>query len=218
MGRNGVGKTTLLRALVNGFGVRVVGEVSIDGSRTESMSCDRVIRDHRVAFVPDDRRIFPLTVMENLRVAALSAKDWAEQADRVLGYFPFLKDHTSQLATTLSGGEQQALAIARAAMGSPRYLLLDEPCEGLAPIAMQNLVDGVIDLRRELGCTVVLVERNMRIIEALCSEAYGMSAGSVIWKGAVHELLDDSSLLDHLLHPAASKYSNTIAEGEERPT
>jgi branched-chain amino acid transport system ATP-binding protein len=122
----------------------------------------------------------------------------------VLGLFPFLEAHSAQLATTLSGGEQQALAIARAAMRPPRYLLLDEPGEGLAPVAVQRLIDGVRQLRDETDCTLILIERNMEMIAALCDTAIGMSAGRIIWNGAVRELREDPALLEQVLLPAGA--------------
>jgi branched-chain amino acid transport system ATP-binding protein len=205
LGRNGAGKTTLLRSVVNGFGVHVKGDVLIDGARIAGLTPDQVVKRHSIGFVPDDRRIFPLTVLENLRVASLGSRGWKADVKRVLGLFPFLQDHTSQLATTLSGGEQQALAIARAAMRQPRYLLLDEPGEGLAPVAVQRLTDGIKRLLAEGDCTVVMVERNMEMISALCDAAIGMSAGRIIWSGAVSDLRDDPLLLEQVLLPAATE-------------
>ncbi len=211
VGRNGVGKTTLLRALVNGFGVRVSGDVHIDGERVSNLNTDEVIRRHSIGFVPDDRRIFPLSVLDNLRVAALGARCWKDDAERVLALFPFLEEHQSQLATTMSGGEQQALAIARAAMRRPRYLLLDEPGEGLAPIAVQRLIAGVQQLRAEEGCTVILVERNVDMLEALCEPAIGISAGRVIWTGSVAQLRSDPALLEQVLLPTGAAVESGVA-------
>lgn len=209
LGRNGAGKTTLLRSVVNGFGVQVRGDLLVDGVRVTGMATDEVVKRHGIAFVPDDRRIFPLTVVENLRVASLGSRSWKSDVRRVLGLFPFLEAHSAQLATTLSGGEQQALAIARAAMRVPRYLLLDEPGEGLAPVAVQRLIDGVRQLREETGCTLILIERNMEMIAALCDNAIGMSAGRIIWNGAVRELQEDPALLEQILLPAGAPEPGT---------
>ena len=209
LGRNGAGKTTLLRSIVNGFGVQVRGEILVDGVRVSGTPTDEVVKRHSIALVPDDRRIFPLTVVENLRVAAIGSRDWKSDVARVLGLFPFLEAHSAQLATTLSGGEQQALAIARAAMRMPRYLLLDEPGEGLAPVAVHRLIDGVRQLREETGCTLILIERNMEMIAALCDTAVGMSAGRIIWDGAVSDLLEDPALLEQVLLPAAAPAPGT---------
>lgn len=204
LGRNGAGKTTLLRSIINGFGVRVHGDVHIDGVRMGKLSTDQIVHRNGIAYVPDDRRIFPLTVLENLRVASLGSRDWETDAERVLGLFPFLKDHVDQVATTMSGGEQQALAIARAAMRTPRYLLLDEPGEGLAPIAVQRLVEGVRQLCDESNCTLIVVERNMEMIGTLCEQAIGVSAGRIIWSGAVTELAGDPALLERVLLPTST--------------
>jgi branched-chain amino acid transport system ATP-binding protein len=204
LGRNGAGKTTLLRSVINGFGVRVRGDVLVDGTVVTGTSTDEVVKRHGIAFVPDDRRIFPLSVLDNLRVAALGSRRWKADASRVLALFPFLEAHSAQLATTLSGGEQQALAIARAAMRVPRYLLLDEPGEGLAPVAVQRLIDGVRQLRQETGCTLLVVERNMEMIAALCDTAIGISSGRIIWRGAVTELRDNPALLEQVLLPATA--------------
>jgi len=209
LGRNGAGKTTLLRSIVNGFGVQVRGDLLVDGVRVGGLATDEVVKRHGIAFVPDDRRIFPLTVVENLRVASLGSREWKSDVKRVLGLFPFLEVHSSQLATTLSGGEQQALAIARAAMRVPRYLLLDEPGEGLAPVAVQRLIDGVRQVREETGCTLILIERNLEMIAALCDTAIGMSAGRIIWTGAVQDLRDNPALLEQVLLPATAPESRT---------
>jgi branched-chain amino acid transport system ATP-binding protein len=210
LGRNGAGKTTLLRSLIGGFGVRVTGDVLIDGAVVTGLSADEVVRRHNIGFVPDDRRIFPLSVADNLRVAALGSRSWKSDAERVLALFPFLEQHLSQLATTMSGGEQQALAIARAAMRRPRYLLLDEPGEGLAPIAVQRLIDGLRRLQAEADFTLVLVERNMEMISALCDTAVGMSAGRIIWRGAVAELRAAPQLLEQILLPATAAQETGI--------
>jgi branched-chain amino acid transport system ATP-binding protein len=205
LGRNGAGKTTLMRSLIGGFGVRVTGDVLIDGARVTGLSADEIVRRHAIGFVPDDRRIFPISVADNLKVAALGSRDWKSDTERVLALFPFLQEHLSQLATTLSGGEQQALAIARAAMRRPRYLLLDEPGEGLAPIAVQALTDGLRRLQAEADFTLILVERNMEMISALCDTAVGMSAGRIIWRGAVADLRAAPQLLEQILLPAADQ-------------
>src|SRR4051794_8680380 len=128
MGRNGVGKTTLLRSIVKAFGVRVMGEVTWEGLDLTRLHTDAIARAG-VALVPSDRRIFPISVRDNFRVAAADASGWTDLMDELLGFFPFLKPRLKQRGDTLSGGEQQALAIARSAIRRPSLMLLDEPTE-----------------------------------------------------------------------------------------
>lgn len=201
MGKNGVGKTTLLRSVLGVFGVRVDGEVRIDDQPVAGLAPDAIVRKYRVAFVPADRRMLPVTVLENLKLGALDRETWRERADSMLDLFPFLKPRLRQTATTLSGGEQQALAIARAGMLDPRLLLLDEPAEGLSPIATERMLTGLVELRGTSGCTVVVAERSQAVIRALCTHAIGLDKGSPVFQGAVEDLFGDEALLQRLLLP-----------------
>jgi branched-chain amino acid transport system ATP-binding protein len=203
VGRNGAGKTTLLRTLVNGFGVGVgSGDVVVDGVRVNGWSPERIIGRFDIGFVPDDRRIVRLSVLENLLAAAVGGKDRRERVESALEMFPLLKGRERQLATTLSGGEQQALAIARAAVRRPRYLVLDEPAEGLAPIAIDAVMEGISNLQNSYGCALLLVERNLDFVEKLCSRVYGMANGEIVWEGSVQSLRSDEELVAKLLLPA----------------
>ena len=161
LGANGAGKTTTLRAICNM--VRTDGAVRFAGKELTGMATEEIVR-LRIAHVPEGRGTFTtLTVDENLRIAAYTNRDKnqvAAERDRVFGYFPRLKERIQQQAGTLSGGEQQMLAIARALMARPRLLLLDEPSLGLAPLIVRQIFDAIRVLNTETGLTVFLVEQN----------------------------------------------------------
>jgi branched-chain amino acid transport system ATP-binding protein len=201
VGRNGVGKTSLLRSIVNAFGVRYAGDITVDGVSTAGRQPDQIAR-LGVAFVPSDRRIFPLTVQENLQLAAAGRPGWMNLAKRALSHFPFLLNRMTQKGDTLSGGEQQALAIVRAVLMQPRYMLLDEPSEGLAPVVASALIQGIRGLQQELSVGIVLAERNLGVISALCSEVRGLVKGSIVHSGSTEGFINDPKLQLRLLTPS----------------
>jgi branched-chain amino acid transport system ATP-binding protein len=160
LGANGAGKTTTLRAVSNT--VRKTGEVVFAGRRISRRSPEKIAR-LGVAHVPEGRGVFAeLTVRDNLRLGAYTRHDpdVARDLDGILGYFPPLRERARQPAGTLSGGEQQMLALARALLARPRLLMLDEPSLGLAPLVVRELFDILGTLNRELGLTVLVVEQN----------------------------------------------------------
>jgi len=193
LGGNGAGKTTTLRA-ISGL-VRQSGEIRLGGERIDGAATERVAR-LGIAHVPEGRGIFgELSVHENLRLGAyLRRKNFAEDYKRVLGSFPWLEDRRDQQAGTLSGGEQQMLALARALMARPRMLLLDEPSLGLAPITVRDLFRIVGELNERDGLTVLVVEQNAKLALSSSSRAYVLEAGRVALEGPSSELVENESV------------------------
>jgi branched-chain amino acid transport system ATP-binding protein len=189
LGANGAGKTTTLRALC--AMVKVGGEIRFDGERIERLATEDIVR-RGVAHVPDGRGTFlHLSTEENLRLGAYTRRDRnAVDADleRVFGYFPRLRERRSQQAGTLSGGEQQMLAVSRALMLAPKLMLLDEPSFGLAPMLVRELFSILRDIRSREGVSMLLVEQNAAMALDLADHAYLMETGRVVLKGTSQEL------------------------------
>jgi branched-chain amino acid transport system ATP-binding protein len=189
LGANGAGKTTTLRALC--AMVKVGGEIRFDGERIERLATEDIVR-RGVAHVPDGRGTFlHLSTEENLRLGAYTRRDRkAVDADleRVFGYFPRLRERRSQQAGTLSGGEQQMLAVSRALMLAPKLMLLDEPSFGLAPLLVRELFSILRDIRAREGVSMLLVEQNAAMALDLADHAYLMETGRVVLKGTSQEL------------------------------
>jgi branched-chain amino acid transport system ATP-binding protein len=180
LGANGAGKTTALRS-VSGLLRPARGTVEYAGRRIDHVSAERLVRAG-IAHVPEGRQIFAeLTVGENLRLGAYARRDARGIADdlrRVYQYFPILEKRTAQLAGTLSGGEQQMLAIGRALMAKPRLLLLDEPSLGLAPLLVKEIFRIIAEIRAA-GATVLLVEQNVHMALNVADYGYVLEAGRV---------------------------------------
>jgi branched-chain amino acid transport system ATP-binding protein len=194
IGSNGAGKTTLLNA-VCGL-VRREGEVVFGGREITSLSPEAIVA-RGLSQVPEGRQLFaPMTVAENLELGAYlrhrrQAKEEIRQdLERVYDLFPRLKDRLSQKAGTMSGGEQQMLAIGRALMARPRLLLMDEPSLGLAPKVVEDILASLIRLRRE-GVTILLVEQNARAALKVADRGYVLETGRIILSGAAADLLQD---------------------------
>ncbi|MDQ5820027.1 MAG: ABC transporter ATP-binding protein [Actinomycetota bacterium] len=189
LGANGAGKTTTLRA-ISGT-VRRGGDVSFDGRGLGRRSPESIAK-LGIAHVPEGRGLFPeLTVWENLRMGAYvrgERKTIQAEAPRVLGYFPWLEDRKHQQAGTLSGGEQQMLALARALVSRPRLLMLDEPSLGLAPTIVAEIFRIVRELNTEDGLSVLVVEQNAKIALESSARAYVLEVGRVAVEGASAEL------------------------------
>jgi branched-chain amino acid transport system ATP-binding protein len=187
LGANGAGKTTTLRS-ISGV-TRTSGEITFDGRRITRRSTESVAR-LGIAHVPEGRGLFPeLTVWENLRMGAVGRRgDFGEAAERVVGYFPWIERRRDQAAATLSGGEQQMLALGRALVGRPRLLMLDEPSLGLAPTVVRELFATVRRLNEDDGLTVLVVEQNARIALEVASRAYVLEVGKVAVEGTSDEL------------------------------
>jgi branched-chain amino acid transport system ATP-binding protein len=200
LGRNGAGKTTCM-STVMGFLKPRRGAIKLQGENIAGLAPDAVARKG-VCLVPQGRRMFRnLSVNENLMVAAQRHRDGARTGwsrDRVFALFPRLKERHSQLAGSLSGGEQQMLAIARALMGNPRVLLMDEPSEGLAPQLVAEVGRTIAQLKAE-GQSIVLVEQNIRLTLALADDIVIINTGRVVFRGAAGQItLDDPMVSQHL--------------------
>ena len=193
LGPNGAGKTTLLRAL-SGV-VKGRGSVRLDGSELLGRSPDTLARQG-VAHVPEGRGTFmPLTVEENLRLGAYTRKAGVEaDLERVCTYFPALRPRLRQVAGSLSGGEQQMLAIARALMSNPKLLLLDEPSLGLAPIVVRQLFDVLARVCAERAVSMVVVEQNAALALGMAQRGYVLEAGEIAVTGEAHTLRDDENV------------------------
>ncbi len=195
LGRNGAGKTTCMSAII-GFLPPRGGEVRLFGEPIGRLSPETISRKG-VGFVPQGRRIFStLTVRENLAVSrqkrAGVAVPWT--LERVIELFPRLKERLQQMAGSLSGGEQQMLAIARALMGNPSVLLMDEPSEGLAPLIVAEVGRTIARLKRE-GQSILLVEQNIKLALDLADEVVILNTGRVAFSGSAGEMRDDQALI-----------------------
>jgi branched-chain amino acid transport system ATP-binding protein len=196
LGRNGVGKTTTLRAILGLVGRR--GTVRLDGDDLTSLATHRIVR-RRVGYVPEDRDIFAgLTVEENLRLAE---RDSEPRYDLVYDLFPELQQRASQRAGTLSGGQQQMVAIARALLNDNRLLLVDEPTKGLAPALVAD-VAHVLERLSELT-TVLLVEQNLGVVRRIAQDAVVLDQGRVVHTSGAQELLAQPELVRSLLSVSA---------------
>jgi branched-chain amino acid transport system ATP-binding protein len=192
LGRNGVGKTTTLRAILGLVDRR--GSVRLDNAELTTLPTHRIVR-RSVAYVPEDRDVFTgLTVAENLRLAE---RDAEPRYDLVFELFPELEQRAQQRAGTLSGGQQQMVAIARALLNDNRVLLVDEPTKGLAP-ALVAEVARVLERLAELT-TVLLVEQNLGVVRRIAHDAIVLDQGRVVHRGDAKELLDQPDLVKRLL-------------------
>ena len=195
LGANGAGKTTTLRAICNM--VRTEGTVRFAGKDLVGMPTEEIVR-LRIAHVPEGRGTFTsLTVDENLRIAAYTRKDKAgvrDELERVFSYFPRLKERVQQQAGTLSGGEQQMLAIARALMLKPRLMLLDEPSFGLAPLIVVEIFRIMRRINEEEGVSMLLVEQNAALALDLASHAYLLETGKVVMSGPALVVKNDENV------------------------
>jgi branched-chain amino acid transport system ATP-binding protein len=197
IGANGAGKTTLL-VTISGLITPVSGQIVFQDTFINGVSPAKIV-SMGIAHAPEGRQVFaPLTVLENLRLGAYARKKVSNQEleddlDRVFSLFPRLHERKDQLAGTLSGGEQQMLAIGRAMMARPRLLLLDEPSLGLAPKLVEVIIKTVVDLNRE-GTTILLVEQNARKALEISHRAYVLETGRVTLQGPARDLAEDSEI------------------------
>ncbi|MFZ2448339.1 MAG: ABC transporter ATP-binding protein [Syntrophobacteraceae bacterium] len=199
VGANGAGKSTLLQT-VCGFIPDWEGEILFEGAPLRRPIKPAEIVNRGISLVPEGRLLFPpLSVLENLEMGAYvryrrrEHKAVAEDLEEVLDLFPILRQRTRQPAGTLSGGEQQMLAIGRALMARPRLLLLDEPCTGLAPLLVLVILETLVQLR-ERGITILLVEQNARAALGIADRGYVIETGRISLQGAASDLLADASV------------------------
>jgi len=206
IGANGAGKTTTLKTI---SGLRPVssGEILFDGQDISGMSAHERV-EIGISQVPEGRGIFPgMSVLENLEIGKYFRKDrkseMQEDLEKVYSLFPRLKERTSQSGGTLSGGEQQMLAIGRALMSRPKVLLLDEPSMGLAPMMIQNIFNIITEINKSLGTTILLVEQNAQQALQRADRAYVLETGKVVKEAKASDLLNDPAVREAYLGTGA---------------
>jgi branched-chain amino acid transport system ATP-binding protein len=194
IGANGAGKSTTLRAISRLVPVADETQMTYAGKDLLQYPADKVVSELGISHVPEGRRLFGnLTVMENLRLASFARKDSAaveEDLDRVFTIFSRLEERKTQKAGTLSGGEQQMLAVGRAFMSGRRLMLLDEPSMGLAPLLMKGVFDALREINQE-GTTILLVEQNARMALRFAQRGYVLESGNLVLEGKSEDLLAD---------------------------
>ena len=196
IGTNGAGKTTTLRAFT-GLTRIATGEIWYQGKRIDQLNPDQIV-GLGISMVPEGRHVYPLmNVRDNLLMGAFLRRDKAEvkrDLERMCERFPFLKERMRQQASTLSGGEQQMVAISRALMARPKLLLMDEPSLGLAPLVVREIARSILAINREDKVSVILVEQNSRMALKLSSRAYVLETGRVALEGASEELVNNEDV------------------------
>jgi branched-chain amino acid transport system ATP-binding protein len=200
IGANGAGKTTMLNSLSAIIPSRS-GEILFDGKAINNLSPDKIV-EMGISQVPEGRQVFkPMSVEENLELGAYLRYRKREgrgairkELESVYSLFPVLLERRKQMAGTLSGGEQQMLAIGRALMAKPRLLLLDEPSMGLAPLIVQEIFAVIENLRREQRCTILLVEQNAKVALKMADRGYVLETGKVILEGMASDLLENKEV------------------------
>ena len=198
LGRNGVGKTTLMKTLIGLLPVRA-GQIIFRGEDVSALSADNRAR-LGIGYVPQGRGIFPdMSVHDNLRMGALiNAANRSLDFDLVFGYFPFLKERLRQKGGTLSGGQQAMLAIARALIGGPDLLLLDEPSDGVQPNIIQEIGGFIKSLNEERALTVLIVEQNIDLMQTVATRAYALDKGRVVAEVDRASILDTEKVAEFL--------------------
>jgi branched-chain amino acid transport system ATP-binding protein len=197
LGRNGSGRSTTLKSIVGIVTVRG-GSVTLHGRDITGLKPYAIAR-LGIAFVPEERRIFTnLTVIENLKLASLRSRKGVWDDKKVFDFFPRLAERRTSMGSSLSGGEQQMLTIARALIQNPEIILLDEPLEGLAPVVAQAIQGAIIEMKRE-GMTMLLVEQNARVALAVSDRAHVLSDGRIVASKTSAELREDQELIHRYL-------------------
>jgi branched-chain amino acid transport system ATP-binding protein len=197
LGANGAGKSTTLRT-ISGLIRPTAGEIHFEGKRIDTMTAEEIVR-LGIAHVPEGRRIFPgLTVRENIMLGATSRgtlprKVMADDVEKMFGIFPDIKRFENALGWTLSGGQQQMLAVARGLMAKPKLLLLDEPSLGLAPVIVQQLFATIREIH-SLGTTILLVEQNAHMALSVAARGYVLETGNLKVEGTTSQLLDNEEV------------------------
>lgn len=196
IGANGAGKTTLLRT-ISGLIKSKSGSIKIQGEEITSSAAHDIVK-RGIAQSPEGRMIFAnLTVSENLKMGAYLRKDHHDiekDLDYVFNIFPRLKERIAQAGGTLSGGEQQMLAIGRSLMSKPRLLLLDEPSLGIAPILVRTIFEKIVEINKNLGVTVLLVEQNARMALAIAHRGYVLETGKIVLEGEAKDLAENDEV------------------------
>ena len=198
LGRNGVGKSTLLKTIL-GLVPLMSGSVTFDGRDVSRWKPDRIARAG-VGYVPQGRQLFGnLSVRDNLRVGSIARTGRMEEpGDDVLRYFPILRHRMAQSAGTLSGGEQQMVALARVLLARPKLLICDEPSEGIQPSIIDELGTVLRAATEDLGTAILLVEQNIRLAGSLATRGYVVEGGRIVHAGLIDEITSDESLSRHV--------------------
>ena len=193
IGANGAGKSTILRSIV-GFVKASGGSIKFDGEELTGRSTNEIV-EKGITLVPEGRRVFPnLTVLENLRVGAYMRTDGLDEDIKwIYELFPRLQERSWQMAGTLSGGEQQMLAVGRALMSRPKLIMMDEPSLGLAPLVVQGIFEIIKKVNKE-AVTILLIEQNANLALKTADIGYVMETGNITLKGTGHELLNNESV------------------------
>lgn len=210
IGANGAGKSTTLRA-ISGLVKPSNGKIIFEDKNITNLEPSKIVKAG-VTLCPEGRRIFPdMTVIENIKIGAyLRLDDLKNDIDRVFSLFPILKERRLQLAGTLSGGEQQMLAVARSLMSRPKIMMLDEPSLGLAPLIVKNIFDIIKEINKE-GVTILLIEQNANMALRIADRAFVLDTGKIIMEGNGKELLDNPKIKEAYL----GKKNNSINSPKE---
>lgn len=202
IGANGAGKSTTLRS-ISGLVKVASGKITLDGEDITNIDASDIVKKG-ITLCPEGRRVFPdMTVLDNLKIGAfLRNDDLTEDINRMYGLFPILKERSWQLAGTLSGGEQQMLAVARSLMSRPKIMMLDEPSLGLAPIIVQNIFDIIKEINRQ-GVTILLIEQNANMALRIADKAYVLETGEITMEGSGQELLANEKVREAYLGKSA---------------
>jgi branched-chain amino acid transport system ATP-binding protein len=195
IGSNGSGKSTMLKA-ISGLVSLHSGEIHFLGNKINGLSVDKII-SMGIGYVPEGKKLFPwMSVLSNLKLGAYLLKDKVliqKNLESVYGLFPRLKERLGQQASSLSGGEQQMLAIGRALMSNPKLLIMDEPSLGLAPIVIDLVADTINSIHKS-GIGVLLVEQNAGLVTRVAHKCYVIETGKVVLEGDIHDLMSDNSV------------------------
>jgi branched-chain amino acid transport system ATP-binding protein len=198
VGRNGVGKTTLLKSIM-GLLDPESGSIQYNGEELTGKTADEHAR-RSIGYVPQSRDVFPnLTVTENLLVGETVGGDEQTRYEQVYDYFPILEERAGQDAGTLSGGQQQMLAIARALVGGPDLLLVDEPSEGVQPSIVQSITEDLKEINEEFGTTILFVEQNLSVIQGLADRCYAIDRGTIVDEITGDAVSDGDNLEEYLV-------------------
>lgn len=197
IGSNGAGKTTLMSAIV-GLNKPVGGKVTFKGETIHKLPTHKIVKKG-IVYVPEGRRIFyDLTVADNIEMGgycrSISAKQYQSELEEILTIFPRLKERLKQLGGTLSGGEQQMLAVARALMGNPQLLMLDEPSLGLAPVIVDELFDVIVNINKMKKIPIILVEQNANVAMNITARTYVLEVGAIKYQGLSSELIESPDI------------------------
>jgi len=195
IGANGAGKTTIQKTIM-GLLKSKTGSITFEGQDIAAMDTSSIV-ERGIALVPEGRHVFPrLSVADNLILGAYARKDKEIQSDleRMYTMFPRLAERKKQTTGTLSGGEQQMVAMARGLMSRPKLLLLDEPSMGLAPVLVNQIFQTIVDINSDIGTTILLVEQNARMALSIATRGYVLETGSIVYSGAAEDLANNDSI------------------------